>query len=351
MLNKKDIQTINSILDTTTRPIIFFDDDPDGLCSFLMIYSKIKEGKGIPIKTNPKLDTTYLHKVQEFAPDRIIILDKPLVDETFIKKTKIKILWIDHHPIPEESRLTDYFNPLKNDPTDNSPTSYNVYSVLKNNNPKIIWLSMVGCIADWFIPDFKDEFANKFPDLFDKNINDPAEALFTTKIGLLAKIFNSCLKGTKKKIDSCIKTLIKIESPYEILEQSTSRGKFVYKHFLKLNKEYDELLNSIKPINDEFIAFQYTSNSMSFTSMLSNEVLFRNPDKFILIAREKNGFMHCSLRSKKHNVRAILEKVLPEFTDAYGGGHIHACGANIRKDEFQEFINALQKELSNKNSY
>ena len=38
MIPKKEIKEIRKALSESARPLIFFDDDPDGLCSFLQFY-------------------------------------------------------------------------------------------------------------------------------------------------------------------------------------------------------------------------------------------------------------------------------------------------------------------------
>ncbi len=345
MISNDEIKKIREILDNTHRPLIFFDDDPDGLCSFLMVYKYIGDGKGIPIKTSPDLNTQYLRNVEEYAPDRIIILDKPQVSEEFIDKAKVPILWIDHHPITDESRKVDYFNPLKNDKEDNSPVSFWAYKITQKKNPENLWIAEVGCISDWYIPDFSKEFNELYPGLLNPEITNPSEALFDQKIGRLVKIFNSCLKGTRKKVNTCVKILSRITDPIEIMEVSSPKAKFINKHFNSMNERYDELINSVKKKKDELLVFTYDDEQFSFSAILSNEIQHRNPDKFIIVARKKFDFMHCSLRSQKHDVRSVLEKVLPEFEAAYGGGHKNACGANIRAEDFKHFTERIKQEM------
>jgi len=348
MVFANDVNKIRELLDNAHRPLIFFDDDPDGLTSFLMIYRYIGDGRGVPIKTSPDLSPVYLKTVQDYSPDLVIILDKPLVSEEFITKLKVPLIWIDHHPVPEESELVKhYYNPLNYDKNVNFPTSYCVYEIIKHKFPDLIWLGMIGCVGDWFLPDFKKEFSDKYSDLFDIETKEPPQALFDQKIGTLVQIFDSCLKGTKKKVETCIKILTRIESPYEIINQLTPKGKFVYKHFSTLNERYKELLESAMKSEGDIVEFHYHDIKFSFTSMLSNELLYRNYNKFILVAREKSGFMHCSLRSKVHDVQSLLNSIIPEFSQAYGGGHKNACGANIRADEYQDFVNKIKQELSN----
>ncbi|MBI3027081.1 hypothetical protein HYY70_03120, partial [Candidatus Woesearchaeota archaeon] len=62
-LSHNQILQIREHLDNCKKPLFFFDDDQDGLCSFLQLYRYKKEGKGIIVKTTPKLGTVFIKKV------------------------------------------------------------------------------------------------------------------------------------------------------------------------------------------------------------------------------------------------------------------------------------------------
>jgi len=49
---KETIKKIRNLLLESTRPIFLFDDDPDGLSAFLILYDLVKAGKGLPLKGN-----------------------------------------------------------------------------------------------------------------------------------------------------------------------------------------------------------------------------------------------------------------------------------------------------------
>jgi len=83
---------------------------------------------------------------------------------------------------------------------------------------------------------------------------------------------------------------------------------------------------------------------MSFTSDLSNELLYRYPDKVIIIAREKSGEMKCSLRARNYSLPPIIEKSI-QGCRGYGGGHEHACGACIAVEDFDRFLENVSQEL------
>lgn len=54
-LTTEQINEIRKELDTSFNPLFFFDDDPDGLSSFLLLYRYVREGHGIVVKATPDL--------------------------------------------------------------------------------------------------------------------------------------------------------------------------------------------------------------------------------------------------------------------------------------------------------
>lgn len=333
-LTDKEIKEIRKEVDTSHNPLIFFDDDADGLCSFLMLYRHCTDGRGVIIKTTPRIDMKFLRKVDEYSPDKIFVVDIAEVTQEFIDSVNTRIIWIDHHQ-PLDRKGIKYYNPMNNSKK-TSPTSHLVYSALKKN----IWLAMVGCIGDWYIPDFKDDFIEEYPDLFSNEIKEPDKALFSTKIGLLAKIFSFILKGTTKDAMTCVKILTRIKEPYEILEQSTSQGRYIWKKFQKTNNIYEELLDNVKSDNKKILTYIYSGNKMSFTSDLSNELLYKYPDKIIVVGRDRNNEIKLSFRSRHIEILPLVEKAL-DGLEGFTGGHKHACGGMVKKQDFDEFIEKL----------
>ena len=89
-------------MEKAQNPIFFFDNDPDGLCSFLLLQRYIGRGKGIAIKSFPEMTDEYFRRVMELNADYIFILDKPVVSKEFfeeVEKFNIPVVWIDHHNI------------------------------------------------------------------------------------------------------------------------------------------------------------------------------------------------------------------------------------------------------------
>jgi single-stranded DNA-specific DHH superfamily exonuclease len=351
MITSKEITEFRQELQTTKRPLIFFDDDCDGLCSFLLLYNNLKpyaeEIKGIVIKASPVLKhQEYSHRITEWGPDKVFVLDKPMIEQDFIDSTKVPIVWLDHHPLQNNTNIK-YFNPLKHkskkyDP-DNRPTTYWAYKI--TDNKKLLWIAMTGCVADWFIPEFYKTFSKEYPDLLPKNIKirNPGTLMFDTEIGRLSRIMHFNLKG--HNITKSIAAMMRITDPYDILKQRTSEGRFIYKNYEKMEQIYQSIKSQVKVGDEKIVLFQYESNH-AFTGELSNELHYRHPDKLIIITRSKNDQMICSLRSEKYDVRSILAKSL-EGINGHGGGHMHACGAAISTHDFRRFLENMKENLEN----
>lgn len=338
-LKAEEIQEIRNELLESARPLFFFDDDADGISSYLLFYRFVREGKGVILKTRPVLDERFLRSVKEFQPDKIFVMDMPEITREFIEGTNTPIIWLDHHQ-PNALPGTKYFNPMVNTKGDNRPASYWAYKIVDQDQ----WIGMAGCVGDWHLPDFAQEFSEAYPDLLPKDVKRPEDALFGTKIGLLSRIFGFIAKGGMKDTMTCIKILTRIKDPYEILEQTTAQGKYVYKKYEKINKQYQALEESVVVSDGPILSFIYSGNSTSFTSDLSNELLYLHPDKFILLGREKNGEVKMSLRAANHSVLEAVQVAL-DGVDGYGGGHEHACGACVKKESFSKFVEQLEDHL------
>jgi len=340
MLDKemeKDYKKAKDELINCKRPLFFFHNDPDGLCSFLLLYRTIKQGKGVILKTSAEMGVQFVKHVNNYQPDKIFILDKPLVSQDFIDKVKQKIIWIDHHPPVKRYNIT-YINPRLINPKINLPCSYLCYNISKEVSKNDLWIAMVGCIGDWVMPDFAQEFMKKYPSLVNIKTKNPGKILFETKLGKLVKIFSFILKGKTKQAMACVKILTRIQDPYEILEGKTSRAKFILKHFNKINEEYEKLLEKAKEkAKGNILLYIYKGDKISLNSDLSNELLHLFPEKIIVVGREKNNEIKISIRSSKHILPEIIKKAL-QGCDGYGGGHEHAVGVNIKKRDFKKFF-------------
>lgn len=344
VLTPAECKEIRDALDKSARPLFIHDDDPDGTCAFLLLYRYKREGKSFPLKTRPVVDENMVAYVDEYQPDLVVILDIPNVTQDFLDAMKCPVIWLDHHSVHDRKKVK-YYNPRKNDPKDISSTTINAFYVVQN--PDDLWIGMVGGVGDWQLPPFLQEFCLQYPKLLKKTVKRPQDALFGSKLGELVKLVSFLLKGRTSDVKRNIKIMTRINDPYEILEGTTSQGKFLLKHATKAKREYDVLLAQAKKSagRSKFLIFIYPADQTSYTKELSNELLYLYPKKIIIVGRVKNGEYKLSLRSSEKEIPLALEKAL-EGVEGYGGGHEHACGTCIKEEDWDTFLSQFKKAMS-----
>ncbi len=340
MLTKKESTKLRKELETAQNPLFFYDSDGDGLASFLLLYHIQREGTGIRVANNNLLKDLFPRKISELEPDKVFILDIPIFTQELANLAKRPIFWIDHHP-PIMLNKVNYYNPRIKTPEAYIPTSRMCWQVSKN--PADLWIATIGCLADWHIPDFIDEFIERYPKLIPKKTDLPT-MVFKDPISQLVKLFFFIQKGPTKDVRKSINVLKKIKSPEEILEQTTSEGTYLWKRFSQINKQYETLFKEAKKVvtRSKLILFYYSENQWSFTANLANELMARYQQKTVLIARKKGEEYKCSIRGK--NIEPKLQKAL-ENVNGRGGGHPDACGAVINEADWDLFLAQLKEEL------
>ena len=342
MLTEKQAELLRKELETAKNPLFFHDGDGDGLGAYLILYRIFREGKHVALTKTSCLNINFLRKVEELNPDKIFVLDVPLMEQEFVDKAKRPIFWIDHHPAQNINNVK-YFNPRIKDPEAYIPTTRMAYQI--SQHPEDLWLATAGCLADYYLPDFIDKFIEQYPDYLSKKEDLPT-ILFRRPVGKLVKLLFFMQKGASSEVRKSVKILSRIKSPDEIFKQETPQGKFIFKRFEKINKRYEILLKQAKKsVNrSKLILFYYSENQWSFTANLANELsgLYRN--KFVIIARRKDDLVKCSLRGKNvlHTLTLSLENL-----NGKGGGHPDACGAVINEKDWDQFLENFKNIMKN----
>ena len=343
MITDQEIADIRKEIKKSYNPIFFYDDDQDGLCAFLLLWRFAKKGDGYALRG--QLTEDHIEMLERRKVDLIVILDKPLLDQEMIDKIQIPILHIDHHqPLIREGKHYHYFNPRVENDEDNRPTSYWAYKIAEEN----MWIATVGIISDWFIPEFLKEFNKEYPGLLPDTIKSPGQALFDEKFGELARIFSFALKGKREERKTCMTALKQVESPFDILEEKTWEGKMLYRHYQKLQKQYEKLRKEAQETTAEgkVLIFSYPSTQSSFTGLIANELCYRNPTKIVIVGRVKDDSVLMSIRSPGPDLPPIINEAMQGINGS-GGGHKLACGAHVVIEDFPRFMQRF-KEIAEK---
>lgn len=335
-----------ALLEQSRFPLIFYDDDADGLCSAILLYRHYKKGHCIALRnTAEQIRITLPRKLEEYNADLVVFVDKASLPEDIFASIP-QTIWIDHHEPQKVPNTVVYINPQTIDPTDNRPTTHWVYELI-NRPASELWLAECGVVSDWQITDLHDDFRKQYPQMVG-NARTPPELLFTTPLGKLIAIIGFNLHGKSEDIKKSVSALLKIQSFEEILFQTSPPGKFLHKRYDKFKKEYDALYADVKANarqSANSLVYTYTEMHTSFTSYLSNQLLFENPGKLIVIARIKNNSYKCSFRiTPPHQLSKAMATVFTRFPGE-GGGHAQACGAKIPEAVFFDVVAAIEQEL------
>lgn len=338
-----DYKNLKKEFDDCYRPMYFFHDDPDGLCSFLLCYRYVQEGVGVPVKAAPCIDVKFLSKIKYYQPDKIFILDIARVNQDFLDLVKYKVVWVDHHD-PLDRKKIEIYNPRIKKPDIYIPATYLCYKTLGG----LDWINMVGCIGDHYLPPETKDFVKNYPDLLTlKESKDIEKAKYDSKMGLLVKVFSFILKGNTSDVKNTIKVLTRIKTPYEILEQKSAAGKYIWKQYEKVNKHFMNYWKSASRIKShkKVLLYIYKSDAMTFGADIAGMLSHKHPNCLIIVGREVDGEIRGSLRTKKANFQKILPKAL-EGIRGSGGGHEKAAGFVIKVEDFNQFVENLKKEVN-----
>ena len=374
MLTEEQIKEIKEHLEKAQNPVFFYDNDPDGLCSFLLLQRYIERGRGVAIRSFPELDASYFRKVEELNADYIFILDKPLVSSGFwkeVEKVNIPVVWIDHHdtgifltqdskiPVSETlktQRVSDigeslkssnvpiwvnYYNPIFNADKKSEPVTYLCYQITKRKED--LWLAVAGCIFDHFVPDFYSEFKKIFSDLSIEFL-EPFDIFYKSQIGKIARIFSFALKDRVTNVVNMQRFLLNDKTPYDILEEN-SKNYTMHLRFEQINKKYLRLIEKavgIEKNSGKILFFQY-GGDLSISSDLANELSYRFPKKIIVVVYIAGVKANISIRGK--NVRGFILKAIEGLEGATGGGHEDAVGAQVKIEDLEKFRNLLEEKV------
>ena len=217
MLTKKQVEEIKDLLESSSNPLFLFDNDPDGLCSFLLLRKYCGKGKGFPVRSFPDLNESYFRKIQELEADSVFILDKPVVSPDFFKRAEevnLPVVWIDHHETEREKipLFVHYYNPVFNRRKSSEP----VTAICRQINPdkNLLWLAVAGCVSDHFSPDFYKDFSSRYPELSVDSEN-AFDIFYKSPVGKIARIFSFALKDSITNVVGMIKFLTNANSPYD----------------------------------------------------------------------------------------------------------------------------------------
>jgi len=349
MLTGAHLEEIREHLERAQNPLFFYDNDPDGLCSYVLLRKYINRGKGIAVRTHPGLDANYAKRAQELSADYIFVLDRPHLGKEFVEEIAqlaLPIVWIDHHDVEEEkydySQLFVY-NAAKHGSHESAhPVTYWSYKITRRVEDT--WIAMMGCIYDHYLPEFASMFSEQYPEYWGKDIREPFQGYYDTEIGRLARSLSFGLKDSITHVVQLQNFLISCAHPSDLAEGLESHKPFAQK-YKDILRKYEHLLSEARDSVGERLIFFTYGGDVSISSDIANALCYKHPNHVVVVAYKVGGISNLSVRGE--HVKKIVEKLLPQFEHATGGGHPNAVGMRMRAEDLERFKTLLQEELHN----
>ena len=347
MLSQASLDDLRSRLEGASSPVFLFDNDADGLCSFLLARRALGKGKGIPVRSYPELDVGYMEQALILGADLVVVLDKPFISEKsiqFLHERSVPLLVVDHHVVPKKyseelTRAFTEYNPALLSGIQNSaePVSYLMYRALGRKED--MWLMIAGCIADHYLPLEWAQFTLQFPSLSGE-VKGPFEAYYATRIGQLAQFLNFGLKDSISHVNLLFTFLSACTEPTQVLGDEAPLSFRDKVH--TLSGELDRLVDEQKILGNLIVVHYGGATSMS--ADVANKLSYLHPGKYILVAYRKGSVTNLSLRGI--GVKNLFESIFPFFPGLMGGGHEDAVGGRIVSASIDSFITAFQEKVA-----
>ncbi len=334
-------------LEQSQNPIFLYDNDADGLCSFLLLRRWLGRGTGVAVRSYPDVSSQHLEKINKENIDCVVVLDRHSLSEELLKGVQEKglnVVWIDHHESNDVERygkldFVFYFNSRYTLKTKNSkPVAFHSLQIANVENDA--WIALVGCISDAHMPIFSKNVVKQYPDLWSKKIKSAFDAYYKTDFGRIALAINFGLKDSAAKVVEMQDFLLHCRDPKEALNESEENA-LLRENTRELMKKYLILVEKAREsLKGDTLFFVY-GGATSMSSEISNALMYEFPKKYIGVAFKKGGIVNVSLRGK--DVKKILEGILPVIENSAGGGHPNAVGARIPASSLNKFEELFRK--------
>jgi single-stranded DNA-specific DHH superfamily exonuclease len=293
---------------------LIFDKDVDGVSSAVITSFAFKK---LGIKFTENIPSFFAERkfinLKNF--DGGVIVDVPLqMQENFLRKTKKKILVIDHHPSGDiESKNIFYINPRLIRKDIYQPVSYVAYKFFSNyiGMKEVKWIAIVGTVGDYGFEDVKDllqEIKSK-------------DKIWMNKYGRAATRLNAAIAvyGPKRSFD--ILNNCKGLNSFLKNKKIKSAHKKFSNEFWKADKK---LKSTAEVYPDVSLIFSKVEPKYSrITAALASKVSTVKQDYLVILA-EKQGEkykIHGRMQNKRYDVGEILKK--------FGGGGHKQAGACV----------------------
>lgn len=342
------------------RITIVHDDDPDGICSAVLLSKACSE----LIFTVPSIHTTeygqsltqgLLRSLRRDAPDSIIFTDVPAIPGDLLGEARkiAQVLVLDHH-FPEAYRGVVYANPRLIEPSAYLPSSFLAYHVSRRIglSEDLCWIAGIGVLADHGVKSCRGLFRqlkSRFPDLVGGVRLTDAALMDDSPLGELTMVITSAnIANPRKGAQTAFKALNSAKSYRDILEGDSPESRVLRKWQGSVDNEFRRIIKDAKSnsrrVTPGVVLYRFES-PLRVKSLIANRLprLFRK--EVVLVIQKDGAYTHISLRRGDRNhtdLRSLVQQAIKGIPDASGGGHPEASAARLPSDH----VDSLLKRIS-----
>jgi single-stranded DNA-specific DHH superfamily exonuclease len=322
--------------------IVSHRKDADGLCSAALLYGLAKAEKEVVLIDYNEM----IEIISKLEPSKeVFICDLGLNRSTFddffreVKRLAVygKVRYIDHHPLdPEFERelagVVDLYHSVEESA---AVLVYKKFESALSCDPKMKVLACCGAITDYM--DLQP-FARKLISSFDRQFLLYEAVMLSFSVAMIG------LKGPEGNpmLEQIVRKLGKEgKLPHEIENAAYYAQEFA--------TQSSELIEQARRHGIKMKNFGFFKSQASSTGNAANFLIGALDTPVGAVFRE-DGSDHYevsvrSIHESKHDIGKIVGKISNEL-QASGGGHAHAAGSRIKRDQLNEFVEKLDRELS-----
>jgi len=329
---------------------LFFDDDPDGVCSGSLVVTALKRihNKDIAIAlTSSRLaygmTDEHVKQFKKAGVTKVITCDNAIEEHTEpVEKIAefADVLEIDNHAICGTFKRHNilmmkpqlYLTGIDYSKYCTSKLAYDLFSRhcdLRDRD----WVAAAGTIADISTEPWMDWLK----EVFHKHKLKLKADLFKTELGMVCIYINDAISYDSKNIHEAFDEVLKARSPRELLDSPLKRyHKAVEEELQKWTKGIEKDGEWLKDLN---VVFYQVAPKFRIKSALSTILGLKYPHWTIIISAPEKNNMTLSARrgDKKVAVNRLFQIALEGLPNAAGGGHIPAAGGGCRVKDYPVF--------------
>ena len=329
---------------------LFYDGDPDGVCSGSLVATAIKRihGKDITIslssdRKNYGITNYHAEAFKKAGVTKVITCDNAIEgrpEPVDAIAQFADVLQIDNHAIVGEFKSKNilmmkpqlYSEGIHPSRYCTSKMAYDLMSRHCDLSDRD-WIAVTGSISDIATEPWMD-WVNS---VFDKYGWEMKDDLFKTVPGQVAIYINDAICYDLNNIDEVFKAVLESKSTAELFESSIKKYHDIVE--AEIQKWISGAKENAEWHDDLKVMFYEVNPKFKIKSALSTILGLKYPEWTLFLAAPDGDTMTLSARSNTGRiaVNKLFHTVLAEFPDAVGGGHVEAAGGSCRVEDYPKF--------------